>query len=824
MEVLSVQKLYTFGPKSAIVVFFFGTKLSVALFLVHIIKTSTMFRHYLLVALRKIRRDWVYNILTLLCLAIGVSLFAILNLVSENELFYENRLPWYSQTTIGLMVDSLGENETMLLTNPKDAERYYVPGVETVIQSRYKKEYNTSSHFMFYDINDAEYPVDVNSNYVSDNYFRYHNLKLQDESRMPANQYEIIVSESLLKLMALDDNDINTLTMRIFSENGELSEDTYRIVNVVRDDRWSRYDNALIYFSLEALKEYYTFVDVILEQGADIDDVNEKLKINGYLDMTPRKIIVNENGNVKQKEIPYTVKIPNVDNQTENRLQSSFRSLILSILVLLVGLISYLKRLVITLKRNKRNTIIRYCVGADRKSLFKMQMCEILIMLTFTLLLSLYMSYMTTIMLNNSTVMVLKHSLYYSDVAIFESLAMLGVLIFSAIVIFISLNRYQKILFSSNFLTQKERHLLRNIMIGIELTVAIYGFCYAMAYLLYGNRPYNPLPRSEFNRTVSLDFNSDKALIERYVPLYQIIEEIKELPQVEVVACMDNHPRQFKELMQVGDYQYTCRVNSGTRNYFDFFNVPIERFYSSEAKNDVYINRSLYDKMVADSMDLDHLVLHSMLSNEPVITTVHRIAGIYERDYNEDENLHRLCENSLFMTDNNASLYYFVRFAPGVGLDRGKHMLLDVIRSHVPETLDIPISKLQKWYSSQMEMQFKIWTGGSIVCIFLVILSVTSSITADTERRRKEVSLRKINGAKSRDIAVLFARPYVIILAIAFVAGYSMYSMKNGFTDHFINWIAPIVLAAMTLIVAISLFWKVRQIMHTNPADVIKSD
>ena len=808
-------------------VVFFGANLDDTLFLAQIIKTTIMFRHYLLVALRNIRRDWVYNILTLLCLAIGVSLFAILNLVSENELFYDSRLPGYSRTTIGLMVDSLGENETRLLTNPKDAERYYVPGVETVIQSRYKKEYNTSSHFMFYDINDAEYPVDVNSNYVSDNYFRYHNLRLQDESRMPANQYEIIVSESLLKLMALDDNDINTLTMRIFSENGELSEDTYRIVNVVRDDRWSRYDNVLIYFSLEALKEYYTFVDVILEQGADIDDVNEKLKINGYLDMTPRKIIVNENGNVKQKEIPYTVKIPNVDNQTENRLQSSFRSLILSILVLLVGLISYLKRLVITLKRNKRNTIIRYCVGADRKSLFMMQMCEILIMLTFTLLLALYLSYMTTIMLNNSKAMELEHSLYYSDVAIFESLAMLGVLTISAIVIFISLNRYQNTLFSSNFLTQKERHLLRNIMIGIELTVAIYGFCYAMAYLLYGNRPYNPLPRSEFNRTVSLDFNSDKALIERYVPLYQIIEEIKELPQVEVVACMDNHPRQFKEMMLLGDNQYTSRVNSGTSNYFNFFNIPVKRFYSQEAENDVYLNRSLYDKMVEDSVNLDYLELHSMpvfMSNEPVRTTVHRIAGIYERDYNEDENLHRLCENSLFMVDNNASLYYFVRFAPGVGLDRGKQMLLDVIRSHVPETLDIPVSKLEKWYSSQVEMQFKIWTGGSIVCMLLVILSVTSSITADTERRRKEVSLRKINGAKSRDIAVLFARPYAIILTVSFVAGYSMCSMRNGFTDHFINWIAPIVLVTMTLIIAISLFWKVRQIMHTNPADVIKSD
>lgn len=791
-----------------------------------------MFRHYLLVAFRSIRRDRVYNILTLLCLAIGVSLFAILSLVRENDLFYENRLPGYSRTLRGEMVDSSGFNSTYSFPNIKDVERFYVPGVEAVVQ---RVNSTKESHFLFYDKNDTEYPINVSYNYVSNNYFKYHNLKLKDGDRMPKNQYEVIVSESLLKLLTLNDDDINTLNIRILSENGELSDETYRIVNVVRDDRWSRNHNGQIFFFLNEdynkensiFSSEMIYFDVMLDKGADIDDVKEKLKINGYIDMTPPRRKVNDNGPSKK---PYTVNIPSLARTEQYQQGSLFGSLLLYILVLIVGLISYLKRLVITLKRKKRNTIIRYCTGADRRSLFKMPICEILIMLTFTLLLALFMSYMATLMLNNSETIVLEHSLYYSDVAIIESFAILGVLAISAIVIFISVNRYHKTLFASNFLTHKEKHLLRNIMIGIELAVATYGLCFAISFIWYGIRPYNPLPRSEFNRTVCINFRSDKTMIERSVPIYQIIDEIKELSQVEEVVCLSaGAGSHMAESMKFGDNLYAS-FNGGNHNYFDFFNIPIQRFYSQDAENDVYLKRSMYDKMVKDSIYLDYLELTPTpipLPNMPKVqrkTTVYRIAGIYEEDFGAVKSVQELEYGSLFMTNINAWQNCYIRFVPGIGTEKGKQLVLDVIRSYVPETVDIPISKLKKWESYDYSLNIKLWTGGSIVCILLVILSVTTAITADTERRRKEVSLRKINGAKSHDIAVLFVRPYTIILTVAFIVGYSIFAMKNGFTDHFISWIAPIVLAAMILIIALSVFLKVRQIMHTNPAEVIKSE
>ena len=52
----------------------------------------------------------------------------------------------------------------------------------------------------------------------------------------------------------------------------------------------------------------------------------------------------------------------------------------------------------------------------------------------------------------------------------------------------------------------------------------------------------------------------------------------------------------------------------------------------------------------------------------------------------------------------------------------------------------------------------------AIVSIILTLLGVYSSITLDTERRQKEVAIRKVNGAGVSQIILLFARLYIILL------------------------------------------------------------
>ena len=51
------------------------------------------------------------------------------------------------------------------------------------------------------------------------------------------------------------------------------------------------------------------------------------------------------------------------------------------------------------------------------------------------------------------------------------------------------------------------------------------------------------------------------------------------------------------------------------------------------------------------------------------------------------------------------------------------------------------------------------------IALFLALLSIYSSIATDTTSRRKEMAIRKINGAKAHHIALRICRQYGIILA-----------------------------------------------------------
>jgi len=109
------------------------------------------------------------------------------------------------------------------------------------------------------------------------------------------------------------------------------------------------------------------------------------------------------------------------------------------------------------------------------------------------------------------------------------------------------------------------------------------------------------------------------------------------------------------------------------------------------------------------------------------------------------------------------------------------------------------------------------------------VLSITSAISTDTGRRRKEVALRKVHGAKAIDIARLFVRPYIIILIVAFAAGWYIATLIRHSVGSFMwirirPWHSAIVLFFIAFVMTLSTFWKVRRIMRTNPADVVKTE
>ncbi|MBL3945516.1 ABC transporter permease, partial [Bacteroides thetaiotaomicron] len=60
----------------------------------------------------------------------------------------------------------------------------------------------------------------------------------------------------------------------------------------------------------------------------------------------------------------------------------------------------------------------------------------------------------------------------------------------------------------------------------------------------------------------------------------------------------------------------------------------------------------------------------------------------------------------------------------------------------------------------------------SVVSLIITLLGVYAAITLDTERRQKEVAIRKVNGAGMKQIIMLFARLYMLLLIITAILAF----------------------------------------------------
>lgn len=119
----------------------------------------------------------------------------------------------------------------------------------------------------------------------------------------------------------------------------------------------------------------------------------------------------------------------------------------------------------------------------------------------------------------------------------------------------------------------------------------------------------------------------------------------------------------------------------------------------------------------------------------------------------------------------------------------------------------------------------------AIVSIILTLLGVYSSITLDTERRQKEVAIRKVNGAGVSQIILLFARLYIILLTGSAVLAFPLLylvliqwkRMYTVFFDYgFFFWVG--IFMSVAAVTTLTVIFRILRIARQNPAEVIKRE
>ena len=129
-------------------------------------------------------------------------------------------------------------------------------------------------------------------------------------------------------------------------------------------------------------------------------------------------------------------------------------------------------------------------------------------------------------------------------------------------------------------------------------------------------------------------------------------------------------------------------------------------------------------------------------------------------------------------------------------------------------------------------MGFIVWMI-AVIALLVTMLGIYSAITVDTSNRRKEMALRKINGARTGQIAMIFTRLYIklfiisslvsTVISIPFIKLF-MFDVPSDKKCVPIILIYLAVIVFMVLFVVLTIGSRIRRIACENPADVIKSE
>lgn len=117
------------------------------------------------------------------------------------------------------------------------------------------------------------------------------------------------------------------------------------------------------------------------------------------------------------------------------------------------------------------------------------------------------------------------------------------------------------------------------------------------------------------------------------------------------------------------------------------------------------------------------------------------------------------------------------------------------------------------------------------VAIWIAVFGIYSMITLSCTQRRKEIAIRKVNGAKAKEVFLLFFREYFIVTLLSSIVVFpiGVYIMQRWLEQYIRRvtmewWLFVGIFVLITLIVFVSICFRVNRATKENPSEVVKAD
>ncbi len=644
----------------------------------------------------------------------------------------------------------------------------------------------------------------------------------------PLRPGEAIISESMAKRAFGDVSPIGARTQNY--KYGSKGDNTITIVDVYRDvSQFEDMPPMLMLYSVDEGVEgfgHYTIsvprLFVVLKPGC-----------------TTEQLEAEANARLEPLGLKAETKLVKEDRADDLRFIRTVRTLayFFGSLILLAAGIGFLRMQLQLFWMRKREISLRIVHGAKRGQLFVLLMTEAGLVVLCAVVLALVCGHWLEQFLSASYTFLLEYDtlVFVDNLMLYGGIIGAVVLLVCAIIVWATL---QGICRNAQGLAANMRgsrsHTFRNVMLGLQVFVGMTFMCATFAATVVCEKYADAwvMPEDDTLYRESILVRSNPA--EEQQRLYA---ELGQLPDVAQMFPFYRHNIPFKEpnecdtaMLRVGGMRFYPSREILDTAFLEFYRVPVS-WQRPELKQGlcVLINEDFYPEL-----ERTGALATGVLTNQG---TPYPIAGTF-RDMPFSSKSDHVSYAYFIVINPDMRYRETYVMVPVAGRYRQLWQSVNNTLAHVEPAVAEPMAfNLYDEMAVKVEMSKNLRKGAWLlgaVALLICVMGIYSTIALDTRARRKEMAIRKINGAKSWDIARIFARLYVSLLSLAValvvpiaVLAQLYFQDKAAKEPMFdVSLALPVFAGCLTvsLTIAIIVGWHVRAIMRVNPAEIIAKE
>lgn len=498
-------------------------------------------------------------------------------------------------------------------------------------------------------------------------------------------------------------------------------------------------------------------------------------------------------------------------------------------LVIICGLCNYLTMLVTRIRMRKRELALRKVNGASNGSLLSLLLWELVLLLIVSSGLGLMIIELILPGFRSLSQIAEDTSFYYSETLMYILLLILITISLAAILI-----RYvskQSLLDSIKH--KSNLHLsgwFYKVSILFQLFISI-GFVFCTLVMM---KQLNYLLNSN---ELGLERHNVGVIGSTYgfenVPFEKILDQMPDITErlygfYTPIPKMIFSTHEVNEWEGQTDKEQRVNVESETINqeFADFFQVGLiegSMLDEKDGKEAVVVNES---------------AVKAFGWNQPIgkkirmgIDEVCTVKGVI-KDICYNAPIHPVTPAVFSLGSNKDRGNFIFKFKEGTWSTVSKKLKEEAHK--VNPNADLFLINMEERYNDFMKSEntmIKLLSVVSFICIIIAVFGIFSLVTLSCEQRRKEIAIRKVNGASVKVILNLFFKEYLILLIISSFTAFPLgYLIMKHWLEGYVKqtpisfWMYGGIFAGMLLIIFLSIIWRVWKAARQNPAEVIKSE